>query len=31
MVPLRFIGETFGAELDWDAASQTITLRKEVE
>jgi len=31
MVPLRFIGETFGASLDWDAASQTITLRKERE
>jgi hypothetical protein len=26
MVPLRFIGETFGAQVDWDGATQTITL-----
>jgi len=29
MVPLRFIGETFGATLDWDASTQTITLIKD--
>jgi len=27
MVPLRFIGETFGAKVEWDATSQIIVLR----
>jgi hypothetical protein len=30
MVPLRFIGETFGAKVDWDGATQTITLTKSL-
>lgn len=28
MVPIRFIAETFGAEIEWEAKTQTITLRK---
>ncbi|MDD4614580.1 MAG: stalk domain-containing protein [Caldisericia bacterium] len=30
MVPLRFIGETFGAKVDWDGVTQTITLTKSL-
>ena len=31
MITLRFIGETFGAKVEWDAKTQTITLRKVEE
>jgi hypothetical protein len=31
MVPLRFIAEIFGAEVEWDSKTQTITLRKRKE
>jgi len=30
IVPLRFIGEVFGAKIDWDARTQTITLTLEM-
>ncbi|MCK5848610.1 MAG: SBBP repeat-containing protein [Caldisericia bacterium] len=31
MVPLRFISETFGAKLDWNGETQTITLTIEIK
>ena len=31
MVPLRFISENFGFDVDWDDATQTVTINKEEE
>jgi hypothetical protein len=31
MVPLRFIGETFGAKVDWEADTRMIILTKTFE
>ncbi|MCK5849036.1 MAG: copper amine oxidase N-terminal domain-containing protein, partial [Caldisericia bacterium] len=30
VVPLRFISETFGASLEWESKTQTITLRIKI-
>lgn len=30
MVPLRFVSEALGAKVDWDAATQTVTILQEV-
>lgn len=29
LVPLRFIAETFGAEVDWDDATKTVTIKAD--
>jgi hypothetical protein len=29
LVPVRFISETFGASIEWDAASRKVTIRRD--